>query len=161
MTATLTTLVDINDEFDDDGGNPVGSLIADSEGDFFGTTSVEVADGGVGVATGTVFEIVKTAAGYASTPSTLVSFNGATGPFQSGSLIADANGDLFGTTTDGGANDDGTVFEIAKIGAVYADMPTTLVGFNDADGERYARRRADRRRQRRPLRRDGIWRRGH
>ena len=29
-------------------------------------------------------------------------------------LIADANGDLFGTTRSGGANDDGTVFEIAN-----------------------------------------------
>ena len=31
-------------------------------------------------------------------------------------LIADAAGDLFGTTSGGGANDDGTVFEIAKTG---------------------------------------------
>ena len=47
---------------------------------------------------GTVFEIAKTAHGYASTPTTLVSFNGTDGASPVGSLIADAHGDLFGTT---------------------------------------------------------------
>ena len=49
---------------------------------------------------GTVFEIAKTATGYASTPTTLVSFNGANGANPHGGLIADANGDLFGTTDE-------------------------------------------------------------
>ncbi len=35
---------------------------------------------------------------------TLVSFNGATGLFPATGLIADAQGDLFGTTSAGGAN---------------------------------------------------------
>ena len=50
-------------------------------------------------------------------------------------MIADANGDLFGTTDSGGANDDGTVFEILKTAAGYASTPTTLVSFNGANGE--------------------------
>jgi hypothetical protein len=45
-----------------------------------------------------VFEIAKTASGYASTPSPLVSFNGTDGNQPFGSLIADPPGDLFGTT---------------------------------------------------------------
>ena len=45
-----------------------------------------------------MFEIAKTASGYASTPTTLVSFNGTDGAVPDGGLIADANGDLFGTT---------------------------------------------------------------
>ena len=45
-------------------------------------------------------------------------------------LIADAAGDLFGTTYGGGANGDGTVFEIAKTAGSYASTPTTLVSFN-------------------------------
>jgi uncharacterized repeat protein (TIGR03803 family) len=61
-----------------------------------------------------VFEIAKTATGYATTPITPVSFNGINGANPEGSLIVDANGDLFGTTTFGGSNGDGTVFEIAK-----------------------------------------------
>jgi uncharacterized repeat protein (TIGR03803 family) len=33
--------------------------------------------------------------------------------------VADAAGDLFGTTSGGGANHDGTLFEIAKSGSGY------------------------------------------
>ena len=96
-------------------------------GDLFGTTSAGGAYGD-----GTVFEIAKTPTGYASTPTTLVSFNSSNG--SEGSLIADANGDLFGTTEEGGAYGDGAVFEIAKTPAGYASTPTTLVSFNDSDG---------------------------
>ena len=49
-----------------------------------------------------------------ATLSTLVSFNGSDGDYPYAGLIADANGDLFGTTNSGGASGDGTVFEIAK-----------------------------------------------
>jgi hypothetical protein len=42
---------------------------------------------------------------------TLVSFNGTDGNNPLGSLIADAHGDLFGTTLYGGAYGDGRVFE--------------------------------------------------
>ena len=49
-----------------------------------------------------------------------------------GNLIADAHGDLFGTTAGGGANGAGTVFEIAKTAAGYASTPITLVSFNGA-----------------------------
>jgi hypothetical protein len=45
---------------------------------------------------GTVFEIVKTAGGYASSP-TLVSFNGTDGAGPAATLIFDANGNLFST----------------------------------------------------------------
>ena len=105
------------------------SLIADANGDLFGTTSTGGASG-----YGTVFEIVKTATGYASTPTTLVSFNGADGGTPDGSLILDGNGDLFGTTSSGGANGDGTVFEIALTALGYATTPQTLLSFNSADG---------------------------
>jgi uncharacterized repeat protein (TIGR03803 family) len=112
-----------------DGASPSGSLIADSNGDLFGTTDDGGADGD-----GAVFEIAKTAGGYANTPTTLVSFNNTNGDSPIGGLIADAKGDLFGTTTGGGANDDGTVFEIAKTPAGYASTPTTLLSFNGANG---------------------------
>src|SRR5438128_1007371 len=44
-------------------------------------------------------------------------------------LIADANGNLFGTTYAGGANDFGTVFKIAKTTSGYASTPIILVSF--------------------------------
>ena len=104
---------------------------------------------------GTVFEIVKTAHGYASTPTTLVSFNGTDGTNPRASLIADAHGDLFGTTAIGGVNGDGTVFEIAKTANGYASTPTTLVSFNGSQRFRSVRQ-PDRRCQRRPIRHDSI-----
>ena len=104
-------------------------LIADAAGDLFGTTFEGGANGD-----GTVFEIAKTGGRYAGAPTTLVSFNGANGNGPTAGLIADAAGDLFGTTADGGANGDGTVFEIAKTGGSYAGAPTTLVSFNGANG---------------------------
>ena len=144
-SSTLTTLVSFNDA---NGAAPDGDLIADANGDLFGTSS---GDGGAN--DGTVFEIVKTAGGYASTPTTLASFDGANGLGREGGLIADSNGDLFGTTFQGGANgDNGTVFEIAKTDGGYASTPTTLVSFNDTTPP--FRRRPDRRRQRRPFRHD-------
>ena len=79
---TLTTLVSFN------GAGPESGLTADSNGDLFGTTT----NGGAN-RLGTVFEIVKTAGGYASTPTSLVSFNGTNGEFPEVGLIADATGD--------------------------------------------------------------------
>ena len=89
-----------------------------------------------------MFEIQNTgtvaAPVYASAPTTLVSFNGSNGANPYAGLIADANGDLFGTTYEGGANSDGTVFEIKNTGTVaapiYASTPTTLVSFNGSNG---------------------------
>jgi uncharacterized repeat protein (TIGR03803 family) len=134
----LTTLVNFNGA---DGAQPVAALIADAHGDLFGTTQEGGANHNVSVfGDGTVFEITKTAHGYASSPTTLVSFNGANGAGPSGSLIADAHGDLFGTTAYGGLhtpgfeNGNGTVFEIAKTAHGYASSPTTLVSFNGTNG---------------------------
>ena len=57
----LTTLVNFNGT---NGANPFGSLIADANGDLFGVTEY----GGTGtVYGGTVYEIAKTAHGYANT----------------------------------------------------------------------------------------------
>jgi uncharacterized repeat protein (TIGR03803 family) len=111
------------------GSNPHGGLIADASGDLFGTTLLGGASGD-----GTVFEIVKSASGYASTPTVLVNFNGTNGANPYSGLIADANGDLFGTTNGGGALGEGTVFEIVKSASGYASTPTTLVSFNLANG---------------------------
>jgi uncharacterized repeat protein (TIGR03803 family) len=126
MTAILNTLLD----FSNSGGNfPIGGLIADANGDLFGTTAEGGANG-----YGTVFEIAKSPSGYASTATTLVAFNFSDGEVPTGSLIVDANGDLFGTTDGGGENGDGTVFEIAKTASGYASTPTTLVSFTGSDG---------------------------
>jgi hypothetical protein len=84
--------------------------------------------------------IVAVAAGQsqAANLTTLYSFcalaNCADGSHPAAALLADAKGNLFGTTETGGANEEfgiggGTVFEIAKTDDGYATTPTTLVSF--------------------------------
>ena len=65
----------------------------------------------------------------------LTTFNGTNGQQPDGRLIADGAGDLLGTTSEGGANGYGTVFEITKTGSSYSSTPTTLASFNGADGD--------------------------
>jgi uncharacterized repeat protein (TIGR03803 family) len=55
-------------------GTQIGTLTIDSKGDIFGTTISDGANDD-----GTVFEIEKTATGYASTPTTIASFSPADG----------------------------------------------------------------------------------
>jgi len=108
--STPTTLVSFDNIND---ANPVASLLTDANGNLFGTTAAGEASG-----YGTVFEVTKTSSGYAATPTILVSFDNANGAVPLGSLIADANGNLFGTTEEGGAFGFGTVFEVTGSGFV-------------------------------------------
>jgi uncharacterized repeat protein (TIGR03803 family) len=65
----------------------------------------------------------------AQTFTTLYNFDIADGAFPLGALVQGADGNLYGTTTQGGANDEGTVFEITPSGTL-----TTLHSFNGTDG---------------------------
>jgi uncharacterized repeat protein (TIGR03803 family) len=85
---------------------PGGRLLVDASGDLFGTTL----SGGAN-RSGTVFEVQKTASGYANTPTVLTSLGSGITPFGGSNLVEDAAGDLFGTTTSN------TVFEVEKTGA--------------------------------------------
>ena len=121
---TQVTLLSFNGA---NGALPSAGLIADAAGNLFGTTASGGANG-----YGTVFEIAKAGAGYASTPTTLFSFDGANGAGPVSGLIADAAGDLFGTTPSGGGYGYGAVFELVNNGGVYT--PVTLLSFDGADG---------------------------
>lgn len=112
-----------------DGSTPVGGLLADRQGDLFGTTSVGGSDND-----GIVFEIAKTSSGYAAAPLTLVSFDGTNGANPMAALIADPQGDLFGTSRGDGFDNNGTVFEIKKTKGGYANAPTSLVVFDGKNG---------------------------
>jgi uncharacterized repeat protein (TIGR03803 family) len=89
MPATLTTLVSFNST---NGSGPVACLIAEANGDLFGTTTAGGASG-----YGTVFEIVNNGTvanpSYATTPMDMVNFSN-TGPNSPNSLIVDAKGDV-------------------------------------------------------------------
>ena len=107
---------------------PTGGLIADSSGDLFGTNSWGGAYGA-----GTVFELANSAGSY--TLNTLYFFDGIDGAAPGGPLLADSNGDLFGTTSGTsdlhGANN-GTVFELVNNGGSYT--LNTLASFNGSSG---------------------------
>ena len=110
------------------GAAPLAGLIADAGGNLIGTTSRGGAYG-----QGTIFEIIKNPHGYARSPITLVSFDPTHGAAPAAGVIADTSGNLFGTTSEGGAHGNGTVFEIAKTPDGYADSSTTLASFNGDD----------------------------
>lgn len=124
-SAKLDVLASFNST---DGAGPISSVIMDTAGDLFGTTSA----GGTG--DGTVFEVARTGSSYATTPSVLVDFNGADGNVPEAGLLADSAGDLFGTSFEGGAYTDGEVFEITKLQGGYTNTPTPIVSFNGLDG---------------------------
>jgi len=90
-----------------DGMDPSSGLIIDSTGNLYGTTSV----GGSG-GSGTVYKIDP-----AGTETILYSFGiGNTDGAIPGDLIRDSAGNLYGTTAQGGAYFEGTVFKISAVG---------------------------------------------
>ena len=115
-----TTLVDFNGG---NGSNPVGGLIKGTDGNFYGTTQT----GGTSN-NGTVFKVTP-----AGVLTTLVSFTGNAGatpgsnPYSG--LMQAADGNFYGTTTQGGANGVGVVYKVTPAG-----VATTLVEFSGADG---------------------------
>jgi uncharacterized repeat protein (TIGR03803 family) len=123
---TFTTLLDFDDT---DGGTPDASLIVNPAGNLFGTTYYGGTNGD-----GTVFELANTGTGYAGTPAILGNFTNSSGYNPHDGLIADAAGDLFGTTFTGGEYGDGTVFEIVNTSTGYATAPAVLTSFNGANG---------------------------
>lgn len=104
------------------GLNPESTLVADSNGNFYGTTSNGGAYGG-----GSVFEVVR----GSSAITALASFNGTDGQSPYAGVSVDASGNLFGTTTAGGASGLGTVFEIAR----GSNAITVLASFDQVTGE--------------------------
>ena len=118
-THALSTLATFNGV---NGAGPQAGLIADGGGNLYGTTLL----GGTG-GTGTVFKV--TAGTHAII--TLASFNGSNGSDPGCGLLADAGGNLYGVTQRGGANNDGTVFEVAS----GTHLLSTLVTFNGANGQ--------------------------
>jgi uncharacterized repeat protein (TIGR03803 family) len=91
-----------------DGNNPSPNLLADSAGNFYGTST----SGGV-QQLGTVFELSPKAGGGWK-EKTLYTFQGGTdGADPSSGLIADAVGNLYGETGGGGSASGGTVYELS------------------------------------------------
>jgi uncharacterized repeat protein (TIGR03803 family) len=111
-----------------DGSSPHAALIIDAADNLYGTTVFGGADG-----SGTVFELTPKAGGEWA-EKVLHSFGkGKDGASPYAGLIADAAGNLYGTTADGGADGLGTVFELTKTDGKWAEK--VLHSFNGKDGE--------------------------
>jgi uncharacterized repeat protein (TIGR03803 family) len=99
-SGTVTALANFN------GVQPSYGLIMDGSGNLYGATR----NGGP-YGAGTVFEVAQ----GSSTITTLASFNGTNGKWPwVCTLLMDSSGNLYGTTKNGGLNNDGAVFEFAQ-----------------------------------------------
>lgn len=104
-----------------DGGHSTAGLIADEDGNLYGTTNV----GGVNNA-GVVFKVVPN-----GTETVLYSFTGGNdGGYPFGVLIEDESGNLYGTASAGGSDGLGVVFKLAPNGT-----ETVLHSFTGNDGQ--------------------------
>jgi uncharacterized repeat protein (TIGR03803 family) len=98
-----------------DGAFPVAGLLSDAAGNLYGTTS---GGGGTPCQCGIAFEMSPpTSQGGQWGFTTLYAFCASypscpDGDTPMSTLVSDANGDLYGTTWIGGANKEGTVFEL-------------------------------------------------
>lgn len=86
------------------GYHPIGDLVMDGDGNLYGTTFYGGANG-----VGTVYTLPS----GASAVTTLASFDSDSGNQPQAGLVRDADGNLYGTTSQGGAHSGGTVFELA------------------------------------------------
>src|SRR5439155_36879 len=102
--------------------NPVGGLVEDSSGNLFGMTQ-----GGGTNNQGTVFELAHNS----NTITVLASFDNTNEASPQVGLVVDSSGNiLFPSTTGGGSNNDGTVFELAHGSSTI----TALASFNNTNG---------------------------
>jgi len=117
----LTTLVNFTGL---NGETPTGGVTLDGKGNIYGTTNTGGASG-----YGTIWKYSLSTAQL----TTLYSFTatGTTGQNPGGGGVTlDANGNLYGTTTQGGANGDGVVWEYSSAGVL-----TDLVTFTGLNGQ--------------------------
>jgi uncharacterized repeat protein (TIGR03803 family) len=106
-----------------DGEDPYAGLIQAANGNFYGTAEY----GGTSNA-GTVFELSPSGA-FTAVYSFCALRNCFDGERPDGGVIQAANGNIYGTTGEGGAKGWGTVFEIDPAGTL-----TTVGGFDGTDG---------------------------
>jgi uncharacterized repeat protein (TIGR03803 family) len=108
-----------------DGGTLDGGVIFDKFGNLYGTT----VSGGT-YNSGTVFELSLSLGSWKET--VLYNFSGGTdGGFPSAAPIIDKNGNLFGTTFNGGTNGYGTVFQLTPSAGPWTE--TVLYSFTGGD----------------------------
>ncbi|NOU14988.1 MAG: hypothetical protein HOO92_13665, partial [Methylococcaceae bacterium] len=127
LAVQVETLVDFNSM---NGDAPEAGLVRDIQGNFYGTTYI----GGFND-DGTVFRLTPPKGQTTWSLTTLLDFNNTNGARPSSNLIRDTKGNLYGTTTQGGAHNLGVVFKLSPPpkGQI-AWTQTTLQEFNGTNG---------------------------
>lgn len=124
----LVTLATFNGS--SNGRNPQGMLTIDDAGNIYGTT-----DRGGTDDLGTVFKIAGGATASPGTLTTLAMFSGTNGSRPiSGGIVIDDEGNLYGTTREGGGSDFGTVYKIDGGATSTPGSLTTVVTFDGTNG---------------------------
>jgi uncharacterized repeat protein (TIGR03803 family) len=120
-----------------DGVGPYGGVVLDAIGNLYGASG-NGGDGSCRYGCGLVFEMMPRS-GNNWTFGALYDFTGgADGAYPNGGLILDASGDVYATTTSGGAHKAGTAFELSPgsdgwtLTTLYAFCPK--VGCGDGGG---------------------------
>jgi uncharacterized repeat protein (TIGR03803 family) len=125
-SGTLTTLYNFCSQGGTactDGAHPYAGLVQATDGNFYGTTGI----GGTNN-NGTVFKI--TPSGTLTTLHRFCSQSGCTDGYDpQGAFVQGTDGNLYGITAGGGANDNGMVFKITPSGTL-----TTLYSFCSQSG---------------------------
>jgi uncharacterized repeat protein (TIGR03803 family) len=108
-----------------DAANPqYGALVADASGALYGTTSI----GGSPQSWGAVYKLTPSGSTYQE--SIICAFPYPNGSHPFGGLTIDVRGTLYGTTTQGGPSNTGTVFKLTPSGSGY--LQTVLYAFQAA-----------------------------
>lgn len=105
-----------------DGSIPTGALVQGTDGNLYGTTKFNTIAGFQFY--GTIFRITTN-----GLLSTLYALNYGEGAHPSAGVIQASDGNFYGTTYDGAANGNGTLFRIAPNGSLTTMVP--FDGFND------------------------------
>ena len=128
-SGTLTVLHNFSGS---DGANPTASLVGDSAGNLYGTTLNGGTSTNCSSGCGTVFKLETSGGGL----TVLHNFSGSDGANPFAGLVSDSNGNLYGTTGNGGNSSEcnlndgcGTVFKLDTSGAL-----TVLHSFSGSDG---------------------------
>jgi uncharacterized repeat protein (TIGR03803 family) len=115
----LTTLYNFQ-QYSPQGGEPQVGLVQGTDGNLYGTTAAGGGSSSCYAGCGTIFSI--TPMGMLTT---LHSFDSTDG-IQPGALVQATDGDFYGTTVDGGANGDGTIFKLSVgLGPFVKTLPTS------------------------------------
>lgn len=124
------------------GVSPASGLLLDKAGNIYGAARVGGKAGcnptNAQPGCGTIFKLTPPAAGKTAwTHTTLHSFAGTDGLSPAGDLAADADGNIYGTTTGGGPQNYGTAFRLSPATGKIAWTLTTLLYFNGTGNGKY------------------------